>query len=163
MAIKSLQIGRKKSRSVIYRLWKGSQKPSTGKGSGRDLKTKFRFKGGSDAIDIMFHQSYGSLEPDSINIYLPYSSPDEVFDLWNIHYDQKKGLIKKCDGENIVQERIDGKPSFLSACNKPCLRTDDHDFCEDCSPSGRFYFFIKELCEAGLGFSSVGMMQISVT
>lgn len=165
MAIKRLKAETKNSRlQVIYRLWKGSKKPANGKGSGRDLKEQYRFEGYSRGVEALFSQFYSSTNlAENIRIYLPFDKPDDVFDPSYIEYDQKRGLVTKCDGEFITEKRVNGADgkSYMTPCNDPCRRSPDRNYCGTCKHSGKFFFYIREMVEAGSGFGAGGMMALS--
>jgi hypothetical protein len=160
------QVDQNPKLKVVYRLWKGTKKPpGDKKGSGRDLKAEYRFEGYDDNTARIFKQAYGKDTVSSLRIYLPFEHPDDVFDPWYAAYDQRLGLMRLCDGDNILRERViphdPQAHSYVVECNKPCLRSPDRSYCGDCSHSGKFYFYIREMVESGSGFGCGGMMAIS--
>lgn len=139
---------------VIGKNWKGSK--ASGKGSskmpGKDLKNRFRLEL-PQSCHGAFVQSYGSLEPEQIRIYLPYQTTDECFETWNEAY-STKGLAHRCNGERIVHEmqEVDtfrgGKkykrPSRVD-CDRPCNKPKGADICDKCVSQGRLKFYVREL------------------
>jgi len=72
--------------------------PKGEKSPGKDL-TYFRFDTDDAQAAADFLDAYGA-QPQSINCYLPYSTPDENFPAWQEEY-RAGGLVHRCDGETM--------------------------------------------------------------
>jgi hypothetical protein len=139
---------------VIGKNWKGSK--STGQGGskrpGADLKNRFRLEI-PQSCHGEFIQSYGSLEPEQIRIYLPYQTTDECFETWNEAY-STKGLSHRCNGERIIHEMqevdtfrggLKYKRPCRVDCDRPCNKPKGADICDKCVSQGRLKFYVREL------------------
>lgn len=142
MPIKGLTTQREPAFPRIGVLRKGGVKSE--KRPGADLK-HFRFDTDSPQAFKNFEAAYGK-QPDTINVYLPYSTPDENFQAWQEEY-KSGGLVHRCDGETMsVWLTPDGK---YSTDPKPCpyhtgqaKRTTNEP---GCKPVGRLTVIIPEL------------------
>lgn len=142
MPIKGLTTQREPAFPRIGVLRKGGVKSA--KQPGRDLKY-FRFDTESKDALKNFHDAYGK-EPDTINVYLPYTTPEENFQAWQEEY-RAGGLVHRCDGETMtVWLGPDGK---YSTDPKPCpyhtgesRRTKEEP---GCKAVGRLTVIIPEL------------------
>lgn len=149
--IKRLTENREAAFPRIGELRKGSKKKKNAEGKevyGDDLKY-FRFTTEDAGAMEKFKAAYsekGKLEPTTINVYLPFSTPDENFQAWQEEY-SAGGLKHRCDGETmIVWQTPDGK---YSTEPKPCpyhtgqaKRTDKNP---GCKATGRLTVIIPEL------------------
>jgi hypothetical protein len=141
MPIKGLTTDREPAFPRIGTLRKGGVKPNE-KQPGKDL-TYFRFDSDDKQAVQDFEAVYGK-EPDTINVYLPFPTPDENFQAWQEEY-KAGGLVHRCDGETMtVWQTPDGKYSNEP---KPCPhkgkeRTSVNPFCK---PVGRLTVIIPEL------------------
>lgn len=141
MAIKGLTTQREPAFPRIGTLRKGGEKPNE-KQPGKDL-TYFRFDSDDKQAVQDFEASYGK-EPATINVYLPFPTPDENFQAWQEEY-KAGGLVHRCDGETMtVWQTADGKYSNEP---KPCphvgkVRTSVNPYCK---PVGRLTVIIPEL------------------
>jgi hypothetical protein len=139
---------------VIGKNWKGAK--STGQGNskrpGADLKNKFRLDLPQNCHG-KFIQSYGSLEPEQIRIYLPYPTTEECFETWNEAY-STKGLAHRCNGQRIIHEmqEVDTfrggkqyKRPCRVDCDRPCNKPKGADICDKCVSQGRLKFYVREL------------------
>lgn len=119
----------------IGELRKGGEK--TAGGIGRDLDY-FRFTSDDkDAIEA-FKAAYGDT-PRSIRCYLPYATPEQNFGAWMEEW-QAGGLIRRCDGENIVIGR-NGNAYNRNA--QPCMKANGKPC--GCKQVGRLMVIIPEL------------------
>ena len=96
MGIIGLTTNREANFPRIGVLRKGGKKPADGKKPGQDLKY-FRFDTSDKDAERAFVAFYGA-EPDTINVFLPYVTPDENFQAWQEEY-RAGGLVHRCDGE----------------------------------------------------------------
>lgn len=141
MPIKGLTTDREPAFPRIGVLRKGGEKPNE-KQPGKDL-TYFRFDSDDKQAVQDFEATYGK-EPATINVYLPFPTPDENFQAWQEEY-KAGGLVHRCDGETMtVWQTPDGKYSNEP---KPCPhkgkpRTSVNPYCK---PVGRLTVIIPEL------------------
>ena len=109
MGIIGLTTNREANFPRIGVLRKGGKKPADGKKPGQDLKY-FRFDTSDKDAERAFTVAYG-VEPDTINVFLPYVTPDENFQAWQEEY-RAGGLVHRCDGETMsIWLTPDGKYS----------------------------------------------------
>lgn len=141
MPIKGLTTNREPAFPRIGVLRKGGVKLNE-KQPGKDL-TYFRFDSDDKQAVQDFEATYGK-EPATINVYLPFPTPDENFQAWQEEY-KAGGLVHRCDGETMtVWQTPDGKYSNEP---KPCPhvgkpRTNGFTLCK---PVGRLTVIIPEL------------------
>lgn len=118
MPIKGLTTQREPSFPRIGVLRKGGEMMKTADGRtkpGQDLHW-FRFDTDDTEAGKDFSTAYGN-EPTTINVYLPYTTPDENFQAWKEEY-TGGGLVHRCDGETMSVHLLpDGKYSTVA---KPC-------------------------------------------
>ena len=171
--------------NVSYRLWKGEEKQNLTdkdgnprlddfgtqkKGSGKDLDELFRFSGSDRAVE-QFKKHYGTLNPRSVNIFLPYAAIADCFPTWMEEY-TGGSFQKRCDGERIVERKVrksymvGRKEAFTwmkEQVDEPCTRIEKGlDVCPDCGKNGngRLFFYVKELYADGFGSTKCGMMSL---
>jgi hypothetical protein len=84
---------------TIGKLRKGAARPTNGTGPGRDLEY-FRLVTDDEHAATAFRDHYGD-RPASVNIFLPFATPDHVFTTWMEDW-KAGGLVHRCDGENVV-------------------------------------------------------------
>lgn len=102
MPIIGLTTNREAAFPRIGVLRKGGEKQKNKDGKevyGKDL-TYFRFDSEDKQAIGDFEQAYGK-EPSSINVYLPFPTPDENFQAWQEEY-RAGGLVHRCDGETMT-------------------------------------------------------------
>lgn len=153
--------------SIIGKVWKGGEK--TDRMPGRDLGDKFRVEIEDERWRKKFLDAYGTLTPQSINIYLPFQTVDRCFETWFAAF-TAQGFKHKCDGETIVEKMVgmpyegrDGTKVRYSKqkVNEPCLKG-DNPVCNTCGEkgSGLLYFYVRELYSAGMGATKGFRMSI---
>lgn len=81
----------------IGKLRKGGEK--TPKGFGPELD-HWRFTSERPEVEKAFYDFYKS-EPRTIQVYLPYATPEEAFDTWCEVWNASS-LVHRCDGENMT-------------------------------------------------------------
>lgn len=148
--------------NVSYRLWKGE--PKGERSAGRDLKEKFRFSGSDRYVDE-FAKHYGGLYPTQVKVYLPFPTVEETFETWNESY-TAQSLQFRCNGERIIEEKTRIKVGKnwqfgKQKCDRPCQKPEGANICDECKATGRFFFYVSELYQAGMGSTRCGMMAIS--
>jgi len=140
MPIIGLTTNREPAFPRIGVLRKGGAKPNE-KQPGKDL-TYFRFD--SDDLQAVqdFEQAYGK-EPATINVYLPFPTPDENFQAWQEEY-KAGGLIHRCDGETMTLWLTpEGK---YSTEPKPCpYKGKTLPTGQGCKATGRLTVIVPEL------------------
>jgi hypothetical protein len=128
------------------KLRKGAKKQ--GNRPGADL-TYFRFTSDDPEIEQAFVEAYGQ-KPDSLNVYLPYSTMEENFSSWRELWGQNNLLKLRCDGA-CWTEWVEGprKMRGEKECTLPCRDTLNR--CPDCElvPAGRLAVILPELWEMG--------------
>ena len=130
MAIKGLTDKTEAAFPRIGILRKGGEKK--GNRPGADLNY-FRFTTDSQPVLDAFNATYGS-EPQSLNVFLPYATPDANFQAWKEHW-VSGGLQHRCDGETCaIWQQQDGT---YSREPKPCPG--------GCKEVGRLAVIIPEL------------------
>lgn len=118
----------------IGELRKGDVKPETGNRPGKDLDY-FRFTSDDPATVTAFATAYGS-QPRVIRCYLPYRDVESNFQTFMEEW-LKGGLVRRCDGENILVER-NSKGTYDSTPHR-CMHT-----CH-CKQVGRLSVIVPEL------------------
>jgi hypothetical protein len=109
---------------------------------GEDLD-HFRFTSDRPEIIEAFQDAYGET-PRTIQVYLPYASPEEAFPTWCELW-STSGLQHRCDGELMVQWLENGK--YVRG-SKPCAG--GHEKGDPLNDAiGRLDMVIPELIEAG--------------
>ncbi len=118
--------------------------PKGDRAPGKDLQ-HFRLDTRYDDVRRKFAATYGPT-PATINIYLPYATPEENFDAWQEEY-VAGGLVHRCDGETMVLWRTD--TGTFSQTPKPCpYATGELTRSRQqpgCKPVGRLKVIIPEL------------------
>lgn len=147
MPIKGLTTQREPSFPRIGVLRKGGEMSKSADGRtkpGKDLQW-FRFDTDDKAAGEDFSGAYGD-EPATVNIYLPYSTPDENFQAWKEEY-AAGGLVHRCDGEMMtVHLRPDGKYSTVAApCPYHAGTMQRTAKAPGCKPVGRLMVIVPEL------------------
>jgi len=126
----------------LGKLKKGGERPENGKAPGQDLD-HFRFVSENPAIVQAFTDAYGET-PRTIQVYIPYPTPDEAFPTWAEVWGAT-GLLHRCDGETMTVWQENGK--YITG-EKPCPGGHkDNDYLRDAV--GRLDLIIPELIEAG--------------
>ena len=126
----------------LGKLRKGGERPENGKAPGQDLD-HFRFVSENPAIVQAFTDAYGET-PRTIQVYIPYPTPDEAFPTWAEVWGAT-GLLHRCDGETMTVWQENGK--YITG-EKPCPGGHkDNDYLRDAV--GRLDLIIPELIEAG--------------
>lgn len=132
-----------------------------GKSIGKDLIDRFRLELPSP-YDSAIKAAYGTTQPAEVRVFFPFHTTDECFETWNDAF-SKKGLLHRCDGENIVREigLVDSyrggkkyKKRSAENCNKPCLKKEGEAICNMCTSTGYLNFVVREL------FPYAGMSQV---
>ena len=153
--------------SIVGKVWKGD--PKTDRAPGRDLNDKFRVEIEDERWRKKFLDAYGTLTPQSINIYLPYQEVDRCFETWYAAF-TAQGFKHKCDGERIVEKMVgmpyegrDGTKFHYTKqkVDEPCLKG-DNPVCNACGEkgSGLLYFYVRELYSAGMGATKGFRMSV---
>lgn len=126
---------------IIARLYKGGE--STGNRPGKDLDHfRAEFPEHLKAeLEPLWQKLYGS-EPREFSAVLAGGNADEVWQAWYEKW-ATAGLVRRCDGENIVQQYADGKMNY-TGCG-PCQQEKECG----CAPSGRLRLILPELWQAG--------------
>jgi len=132
---------------VIGTLHKGS--PKTDSGMGKELPY-WRFSSTIPGVEQAFRDAYGDT-PTKINVYLPFSTPEEVFSYWCEVW-VGSGLVHRCDGETAVRWR---EGDHMKTGSKPCPGGHkDNDPLKD--SIGRLVVIIPDLIAAGyVGYVTV--------
>ena len=126
----------------LGKIRKGGERPENGKAPGADLD-HFRFVSENPAIVQAFEDAYGK-EPRTIQVYIPYATPDEAFPTWAEIWGAT-GLLHRCDGKTMTVWQENGK--YITG-EKPCAGGHkDNDYLRDAV--GRLDLIIPELIEAG--------------
>ena len=132
-----------------------------GNSIGKDLINKFRLELPSP-YDAAIKAAYGTTRPTEVRVFFPHDTTEEVFETWNDAF-SKKGLLHRCNGENIVREigLVDSyrggkkyKKRSAEDCNKPCLKKEGEAICNKCTSTGYLKFIVREL------FPYAGMSQV---
>ena len=132
-----------------------------GNSIGKDLIDKFRLELPSP-YDAAIKAAYGTTLPTEVRVFFPHDTTEEVFETWNDAF-SKKGLLHRCNGENIVREigLVDAyrggkkyKKRSAENCNKPCLKKEGEAICKQCVSTGYLKFIVREL------FPYAGMSQV---
>ena len=119
---------------------------------GRDLKNRFRVELSGESQGL-FQSHYGTMEPKTLNVFFPFHKADDNMDAWR-DYNTIQGLVRRCDGENIIREVItktsykNGKPypkRVREDVMKPCMKKDGEVKCKDCEDTGYLQVLITEL------------------
>lgn len=142
---------------VGFRVYAGE--PKQGNKPGRNLQERFRveFEAGFKYLEPLFIRLYGSLTPERLDgVVFPYQSADSAFDTWNYHH-VSGGLVRKCDGETIVQQYT-GKGTGFDFTPQPCIRAQGK-VCE-CKARGQLKFMLSELVRES-GVMCIGIFWTS--
>ncbi len=103
----------------------------------------FRFTSDREEIVEAFRNAYGEA-PRSIQVYLPYATPQEAFSTWCEIWNAS-GLVHRCDGETMTIWLENGK--YVRG-SKPC--PGGHEGNDPLNDAvGRLEMIIPELVEAG--------------
>jgi len=149
MVIKGLtDRGRVPTLPYIGKLRKGSE--ATG-GIGKDL-TYFRFTSDRPDVERAFRSAYGDA-PRSIEVVLPYATPDENLEVWQEAY-TAGGFQHRCDGETMVLWR--DEKGIIRHDPKPCPFAGKPRTQNSCKPVARLTVILPKLIEAGyVGYVTV--------
>lgn len=146
---------------VGIRVYKGDKKPE--KGIGKDLEDKFRIECKNETINNIIKKHYGSMQPKSINVYLPYPDIDRCFPSTMESYNAS-GVEFRCDGDRIYEETTQVEQNGhiyrqKNEVDKPCLADGLINRCPKCQKTGRLVFCIKEVFDSGFVNQS-GMLTV---
>jgi hypothetical protein len=144
--------------SIVGKVWKGEKKGKFA--PGKDLENRFRVEFDDKRWEQKFLSHYGTLTPETLNIYLPFQSVDRCFEVWYASF-TTQGFRHKCDGQRIREKMVqdpyegaNGAKLFHTQkkqVDEPCLKG-DKPACSVCGRgSGLLTFYIQELYGSGMG------------